>query len=177
MEQRHAQAADVDDVAAVVVGEEIRDAGGPGHPLCLVGLYVHRYFAVLQELAQALDAVPHEVTADMVGVPVGDEHARQAHVVAGEEVDEVAHAVGRIDDNGVAGLPVADQVDEVHHLPGDEVAVGEVAAGEKLAEVQAVAHAEVDGRPGTTGPRYFMPGTNSLPAEERIGSMPMSVPP
>jgi hypothetical protein len=101
---------------------------------------VHRDLLVLQQLAQALDAVAHEVATHVVGMPVGHERARQPHVIGGEQVDQVTHAIGGIDDDGVSGLPVADQVHEVHHLPGDEVGAGEVSTSEKLTKVQAVAH-------------------------------------
>ncbi len=74
----------------------------------------------------------------MVGVVVGDEHAAQVHVVGGEDVDEFRRPVGRVDRDRVTGLAVADEVHEVHHLPGDLVVVREIATREQLAEVQTV---------------------------------------
>ncbi len=56
-----------------------------------------------------------------------------------EDVEEIVDGVGRVDDHRLAGRPVADQVDEVDHLPGELVTNGEVAAGQQLPEVQAVA--------------------------------------
>ena len=44
--------------------------------------------------------------------------------------------VGRVDDHRLAGLAVADQVDEVDHLAGQRVVAGDVAPGEQLAEVE-----------------------------------------
>ena len=74
----------------------------------------------------------------MIGVVVGDERADDLQPVRADDLDELAHAVGRIDDQRLAGLPVPDQVDEVHHLLGDLVVDREVAAGEELTEVEAV---------------------------------------
>ena len=48
------------------------------------------------------------------------------------------HGVRGVDDERLALLAVADEVREVDHLPGDRVVGGEVAAGEQLAEVQAI---------------------------------------
>ena len=57
------------------------------------------------------------------------------------------HAVRRVDDQRLARLAVADEVDEVDHLVGDLVVGGEVAAGEQLAEVEAiVGHRRIVGR-------------------------------
>ena len=53
--------------------------------------------------------------------------------------------------------PVADQVDEVDHLPGDRVAGGEVPAGQQLAEVEAVV-----GHPGSATSRRQPPSGRTL---------------
>src|SRR5277367_6833035 len=55
-----------------------------------------------------------------------------------ERVDQLAGRVSGIDDHAVTGLTITDQVGEVAHLRRDPVALGEVAAGEQLAEVQPV---------------------------------------
>ena len=52
--------------------------------------------------------------------------------------EQLVDAVGGIDDDRLAGLPVAHQVDEVDHLAGHLVVGGEVPAGQQLAEVEAV---------------------------------------
>ena len=58
----------------------------------------------------------------MVGVVVRDERAGERHVVGGEHVEQLADRVGGVDDDGLAGLAVADEVHEVDHLAGDRIA-------------------------------------------------------
>ena len=99
---------------------------------------VHRHALALQQLGQALELEAHHRPADVVGVVVGDQHAGQVHAVGLQGVDQVVGGVGRIDDDGVAGLAVADQIGEVAHLLGDHVAGREVAAGQQLPEIEAV---------------------------------------
>ena len=53
-------------------------------------------------------------------------------------LDQLADGVRGVDDERLARLAVADEVHEVDHLAGDRVVGGEVAAGEQLAEVQAI---------------------------------------
>ena len=57
-----------------------------------------------------------------------------------EHVEQALDVVGGVDHDGLARLPIADQVDEVDHLAGDRIRAGEVASGEQLAEVQPVVH-------------------------------------
>ena len=103
-----------------------------------MGVDVHRHADALQQFGQALELEAHHRTADVVGVVVGDQHAGQVHAVGLQRVDQVAGGVGRVDDHGVAGLPVADQVGEVAHLLGDHVAGREIATREQLPEVEPV---------------------------------------
>ncbi len=85
----------------------------------------------------------------MIGVIVGHERTDDRQPVRAGDLDQLAHAVGRIDDHRLTGLAVTDEVDEVHHLLGDAVVGREVAAREELAEVKAVV---VHGRDRTYGP-------------------------
>ena len=57
-----------------------------------------------------------------------------------EHVEQALDVVGGVDHDRLAGLAIADEVDEVDHLAGDRIRAGEVATGEQLAEVQAVVH-------------------------------------
>lgn len=68
----------------------------------------------------------HEVAADMIRVIVGDECAGQTHVVGGQNVRQFGHVIRRVNDHGVAGLAIADEVDEVGHLMGRTIVLGEV---------------------------------------------------
>ena len=70
---------------------------------------------------------------------VGPQDAGQPHVVGRHNVQQVLHRVGGVDRHRLACLAVADEVDEVHHLAGHHVAPGEVATGQQLAEIEAVA--------------------------------------
>ena len=74
-----------------------------------------------QQLAHPADLVAHHVAAHVVRVVVGGERAGDAHAVGGGDVEDAPHVVGGVDDDGLAGRPVADQVDEVDHLPGERV--------------------------------------------------------
>ena len=73
---------------------------------------------------------PAIVPADMVRVVVRAQHAGQLHAVGLDDVEQVLHRVGRVDHDGLARRAVADEVDEVDHLAGHQVALGEVAARE-----------------------------------------------
>ncbi len=91
-----------------------------------------------EQRGDAFDLPPHEGAADVIRVVVGDERADDAQVVGTRDRHELAHAVRRVDDQRLARLAVADEVDEVHHLLRDLVVGREVTAGEELAEVEAV---------------------------------------
>ncbi len=85
----------------------------------------------------------------MVRVVVRHQGPGDGQPVRTRDLHQLAHAVRRVDDERLTGLPVADEVDEVHHLAGDLVVDGEVATGEQLAEVEAIVS---HGRDGTYGP-------------------------
>ncbi len=132
------------DLVAAVVHDEV-GVGRAGHaldPRRLGPLHVERRRHVVhgEELARALDRVAHEVAADVIGVVVGDERAGDAHAVGRRGLDELAHAVRGVDGQCVSRFPIADEVREVDHLPGDGIVAGEVAPGEQLAEVETVGH-------------------------------------
>ena len=69
---------------------------------------------------------------------MGDQHSGQFHPVGFEGVKQVAGRVGGVDHHCLPGVAIADEVGEVAHLLGDRVVRGEVAAGEQLAEIEAV---------------------------------------
>ena len=86
----------------------------------------------------AFDGVTHHLSANMIGVIVGCEHTGKFHVISGEHIDNALHVVGRIDGDGFAGLAIADEVDEVHHLPGERIGRRDVATSKQLAEIDAI---------------------------------------
>ena len=88
--------------------------------------------------AHTFDRVAHHGTADVVGVVVGGQHAGDGHVVGFDRIDDVTHGVGRVDQHALAGDTVADRVDEVDHLLGEQVAGSEILARQQLAEVQTI---------------------------------------
>ena len=95
----------------------VLDPGRPRHPRDLGPLDVDRHVHPLeQRRPRPRSATLPSVAADVVGVVVGGEDADAAHLVGGEDVEQLAHRVGGVDDECLAGLPVADQVDEVDHL-------------------------------------------------------------
>ena len=91
-----------------------------------------------EEVGEAFDGPAAEIAADVILVVVRDEHVGEVQAVGLDELEQLAHAVRRVDGDRVAGLAVADDVDEVHHLLRDLIRRREVAAGEQLAEVEAV---------------------------------------
>ena len=104
------------------------------------GLHVHLHVDVgeREQLGDALDRPAAEVTADVIGVVVRDEHAGEAHAVGAEDVDELARAVRGVDRDRLAGLAVADEVDEVDHLLRDRIVTREVPPREQLPEVEPI---------------------------------------
>ncbi len=131
--------ADLDDVAAGV-GDQVAvvGTGDPLDPLGFVGLDVDRHRAEAEQLIDPGDGVARHLPADVVGVVVGGEGASQGHAVLVEDPEQVLDAVGGVNDDGLTGLPVADQVHEVDHLAGHRIGGREVAPGEQLTEVEAV---------------------------------------
>jgi hypothetical protein len=95
--------------------------------------------AALEQRGDPFHLVAHHVAADVVGVEVGDEHPGDLHAVGLDQIEQLVHRVGRIDEDALALHPVADGVGEVHHLLRDRIVVGEVAARQQLAEVEPVA--------------------------------------
>jgi hypothetical protein len=140
MEQADPDVAHLENVVGVVLHEIVlADAGGSHDPWRLVSLDMDRHRDALQQIRHTGDDVAaEEVPPDVVGVVMGGEGADEMHAIGFEQVDEFARGVGGIDGNCFAGLLVTDEVDEVDHLAGDPIAHGDVATGEKLAEVEAV---------------------------------------
>jgi hypothetical protein len=110
----------------------------PEDPRRLIDLHVHRHRHQLEQPGDALDPPTHEVAAYVVGVIVGGQGADALHAVGPQDPEQLVDAVGGVDDQCLPGLPVADQVDEVRHLPGDLIVHGEVLPGQQLAKVQTV---------------------------------------
>ena len=120
----------------------VGDVGLALHPLGLVALNVHRRAHVVtsQQVPNALDRVAHQVAAEMVGVPMGREHAGDPEPLCADQIGELVDAVRRVNHDTLAARVVADDGDEAHHLASDGIVGGEVAAGEQLLEHEAVGH-------------------------------------
>ena len=118
------------------------DAGRALHPGHLFGLDVDRHLHLLEQGADPLERPPAHLPAEVIRVEVGPQDAGQPHAVGRQDVEQVLHRVGGVDRHRLAGLAVADEVDEVDHLAGHHVALGEVATGQQLAEIQAVVAAD-----------------------------------
>src|SRR5271156_6573723 len=85
-----------------------------------------------------------------------------------QRVDQLAGRVSGIDDHAVTGLPITDQVGEVAHLRRDRVALGEVAAGEQLAEVQSVLLVTVRHPLSLSGPARRGKPHRLVPSQTRL---------
>ena len=121
-EQLDVDGADRHPVAAVVAHHVPGvEAGDPGDRHGLLAMGVDRDRHPTEQLGQALDPVAHHGPADVVGVVVGDEHAGDRHAIGGRDLEQVPDAVGRVHEQALMPLPIADQIGEVDHLGGDLV--------------------------------------------------------
>ena len=62
----------------------------------------------------------------MVGVIMRGQRANNLHTVGVSDLNQVTHVVGRINNDGLAGLRVANEITEVAHLAGDLIVLGKV---------------------------------------------------
>ena len=123
------------------------------HPRDLGALDVDRTGLTLEQRRDPLDVETHHRTADVVGVVVRRQHPGDPHVVGRRGVEQLVDRVRRIDEQALAGRPVADQVGEVDHLRGDRVTDREVAPRQQLAEVQLTAAVVVGAVVAESSPR------------------------
>jgi len=81
----------------------------------------HLRLHALEQLLEAGDAPRHpprlEAPTHMVLVGVGDEGARERHAVGLGSLHDRVDLPGRVHDDALAGLGVADEIDEVLHRP------------------------------------------------------------
>jgi fatty acid desaturase len=167
------------------------EVGDLADELALLGLHVNRHVRALEQFVHTLDGVSHHVSADMIGVIVGGEYTGESHVVLGEDLKDAVDVVGGVDGDGLAGLAIADEVDEVDHLAGQRIVLGDVATGEQLAEVEAtggggVGHLPILARRGHTwGVPTRVPRTTVVPSikdlpdvlpTDRLGVSGMPIP-
>jgi cytochrome P450 len=126
-------------IAAAVRNEigigEVRDLA---NVFGFFGLHMNRHRNDVEQFVHAFDGVTHHLSTNVIGVIVGCEHTGDFHVVGGEHIDNALHVVGRVDSHGLAGLAIADEVDEVHHLAGERIGRRDVATGKQLAEIEAI---------------------------------------
>ena len=99
---------------------------------------MHGHLDRFEQRANTFDGPAAHLSADMIRVIVGAQHTRQLHAIGLDHVKEVLHGIGRIDDERLARRTVPDEVDEVHHLARDGIALGKVSTREKLTEVHPV---------------------------------------
>ena len=97
-------------------------------------MHRRRHVGAPDEIADPLDRVAHQVPTDVVGVPMGGQHPREAQAFGADQVDELVDAVRRIDRDALTPFPVSDEVHEVDHLPRDLVTDREVASRQQLSE-------------------------------------------
>ena len=137
----------------------------------------------LEQAGDALDRVAHHRAADVVGVVVRGEHAADDHAVGLDGVDEVVDGVRRVDEQALAGRPVADGVDEVDHLrrPRDRRrrSRGRTAAGGSTGgRYEATRSPYAGGRDGRRDPlrhhRHGNDGRRAHPATSSPSTAPSS---
>jgi hypothetical protein len=140
-------------VAVLVRGQFAeRDSRDSRDPVRLMGVHVHRHADPFQQFGETLELEAHHRAADVVRVVMTDEHTGQMHAIGLDGIEQIVGGVGRVDDDAVARLAIADEVGEIAHLLGDDVVRGEVSAGQQLLEVQTVLVGWA-GHAATVGPR------------------------
>ncbi len=133
--------ANLHNVARIMADEMIRSHPGHlGDVFDLGCLQMHRNVDTFEQLGDAVDGVAHHVSAHMVGVIVGSEHAGEGHSVSFENVEQAIRVVCGIDHNRLTGLGVTNDVTEVDHLLRDRIVRGEISPGEQLTEIEAAMH-------------------------------------
>ncbi len=106
--------------------------------LGLGALHMNRHGCEFEQLLNTLDGITHHLSTDMIGVVVGGDGTHEFHAIGGERLKDAGDVVGRVDHDGLTGLAVAHEIHEIHHLLGQWVGAGDVAARQQLAEVQAI---------------------------------------
>ncbi len=107
-------------------------------PFHLFGVHVDRAVDHFEKIGDAGQRQTEDRSADVVRVVVGRQRSDHGHPVAADDVDEGGRVICRVDQHTLARLPVADGIDEVHHLLSELVGLGEVPPGKQLPEVEAV---------------------------------------
>ena len=139
VDQFDADLAHLHDIAAAVAHQlgvgEMRDLLDE---LGLGALHMNRHGCEFEQLLHTLDGITHHLSTHMVGVIVGGDGTDEFHAVIGEHLEDAGDVVGGVDHNGLTGLAVTNEVDEVDHLLSQRISAGDVAARQQLAEVQTV---------------------------------------
>lgn len=89
-------------------------------------VHVHRHPMGLFQLGRALDVESEEISAGVIGVPMGIERAGQGEPLGLDLVEQLLDVPGRVDEPGLPRYGVADQVGEVHHLGRTELVAGKI---------------------------------------------------
>ena len=116
----------------------LAEAGHLADELGLLVLGMDRHGHLVEQLLHPGDVEAHHRAANVVRVVVGGEYSGTPHAVGLENLQQGGDVVGRVDDDRLARVPVADQVHEVDHLLCHPVGGAEVAAGQQLPEVEPV---------------------------------------
>ena len=106
---------------------------GPGHlqdPGDFLFLHVDRYVSQFQQVNESLDVLTEYFPTDVVGVIVGCQRPHQVQARTLGPVDQGDDVVGGVDEQHVAGVAVADDIDVVAHRRSELVADGEVVPGQ-----------------------------------------------
>ena len=139
VQQLDVDGADGNDVARAMGSEFVRrHTDRAGHPRSLGGLHMDRDVDLFEEGGDALDRVADHRSTDVIRVVVRGDHPGDVHAVGGDGGEQFGNRVGRVDEDALAGRPVADGVHEVDHLGGERVVDGKVATAQQLAEVQPI---------------------------------------
>ena len=167
--------AHLDHITRVMSGQCVgAETGGLGHEFDLRALQMNRHVDLFEKIGDAVDPVAHHGSADVIGVVVRAEHTDEAHPVGGQHVEQAGNVIGRIDNNGLFRLAVADQIAEIHHLLSHHVGRGKVSPTEELTEIEASIH-DRDSRlhpMSTSTPRIAYLGPTGTFTEQALLSQP-----
>ena len=120
------------------------NSGRTKNPGSLGLVDVNRNVDLFEQIGDTCDRVAHHRTSDVIGVIVGCKNPGQAHAVGFDNGEQFVDGVRGVDDDALAGAPVAEEINEVHHLRSETVTDREVPSREQLTKIEAVVVGHVD---------------------------------
>jgi hypothetical protein len=81
--------------------------------------------------------VAKEVTANMIGMIVGNQRSSHRHAIGLSRSDYPGDVPRRVDNQTLPALVIPNQIDEVCHLSRENIVAAEIFRGQQLPQVQS----------------------------------------